>query len=112
MIAKSPKKVYVYNKEGNYMTGKTVVTDTWYELGSCQEYDCDIDQIPVLTLEDLYHLWQLQKADDRAVGEAGRWKYHFYHHSLSREGDKLVDYVTQGKVYRRGNKIYFKPIEE
>lgn len=110
MIAQSPMEVYVYNKDSDYMTRKKVVTDTWYELGSYQKYDYDIDQVPALTLTDLYHLWQHHKEGDRASG-TGVWKYHFYHHTLGKEGDKLVDYVTQGKIYRRGNKIYFKPIE-
>ncbi len=87
----------------------------FYSMGAYIDGGDDIDDIETDTLGELYRLWQEQKDGDAAVGERG-WKYHFYHHKIVEElhpvTEKLqfVDYVTEGKVYRRGTKIFFKPV--
>ena len=78
--------------------------------------DDDIDEADVETLGELYRLWKEAKAGDAACGEK-EWKYHFYKHTIE-EGKRpdgkpeIIDYVTEGKIYRRGNKVFFKPIAE
>lgn len=93
---------------------ETSETTEYYSLGAYLEGDDDIDDTEVDTLGELYKLWQEAKEGDKASGEKG-WKYHFYKHSIKeqeRENGKVkyVDYVTEGKIYRRKNKVYFKAL--
>lgn len=87
----------------------------YFSLGAHLDGDYDIEDIAVETIVELYRLWQEQKAGDKACGEKG-WKYSFYQHDVKLEYDetdntpKLVDHITEGKIYKRGEKIYFKPI--
>ena len=66
---------------------------------------------------DLYYMWLEMKDGDKTCGERG-WKYHFYRHEIKVEPNRItdkpefVDYVTPGKVYRRGNKVFFKAVSE
>ena len=101
-------------KNGIFVKERSTTT-SYYSMGAYQEGDDDIDDVEVDTLGELYKLWQDAKVGDRACGESG-WKYHFYHHVIeeaSKEPGRMetyIDNVTEGKVYRRGNKVYFKPI--
>ena len=76
-----------------------------------------MDEVEVLSVSDLYLMWQELKAGDKSCGE-NSWKYHFYRHVIKVEQNErtgkseFVDYVTPGKVYRRGNKVFFKAISE
>jgi len=71
----------------------------------------------VLSVVDLYYMWLEMKNGDKVCGERG-WKYHFYHHEIKVEPNRMTgkpeffDYVTPGKVYRRGNKVFFKAVSE
>ena len=87
-------------------------TDCPYQVG-----DDDLEEVEVLSVSDLYLMWQELKAGDKSCGE-NCWKYHFYRHEIKPEHDErtgkpiFIDYVTPGKVYRRGNKVFFKEISE
>lgn len=88
---------------------------SYYSIGSYMIGDDDVDEMEVETVSELYKLWQELKEGDKAAGEKG-WRYHFYRHSLVEEVNERTgkpqwtDYVTDGTVYRRGNKVYFKAI--
>jgi hypothetical protein len=110
-------KIKLHTRENGRFVEKTVVADRYYSISPYQEFDYDIDETAVLTVPDLYFMLQEMKEGDRACKESG-WKYHFYRHVIKVEPNDLtgkpefVDYVTPGKVYRRGNKVFFKPISE
>lgn len=94
---------------------KVEITDTvYYSLGPYQPGDDDVEEIDVQTLGDLYLMWQDQKKGDKECGESGIWKYHFYRHEIRIEPNRIsskpefMDYVDEIKIYRRGNKIFFK----
>lgn len=99
--------------ENGIFVSRTVTTNLYYSIGAYQEGDSDIDDVPVATVADLWYMWQEMKRGDSACGERG-WKYHFYRHEITTEENPLsgkpetVDYVTPGKLYRRGNKVFFK----
>lgn len=107
-------KHYVQKWHNGIFVKETSETTEYYSLGAYLEGSDDIDDIEVDTLGELYKLWQDAKEDDKMSNEKG-WKYHFYKHSIKkqdRESGKTVyvDYVTEGKIYRRKNKIYFKAL--
>lgn len=103
-------------------SGKSFVEEwssstSYYSMGAYLDGDGDIDDTDVDTLGELYKLWQDAKAGDACCGESG-WKYRFYRHKIIEEKNPLSgklqfsDYVTPGKVYRRGKKVFFKAIYE
>lgn len=81
----------------------------FYSIGAYLEGSDDIDNIEVETLGELYRLWQELKAGDKACCEKG-WKYRFYRHEVSAEAGRYIDTVAEGKVYRRGKTVFFKPM--
>jgi hypothetical protein len=66
------------------------------------------------TLSDIYNEYLKLKQDDKDTGD--NKNYYFVKHEI--ENNKTdssnikskTDYTTEGKVYKRGNKIYFKSI--
>lgn len=111
------RKIKLHTRENGRFIEKTVVADRYYSISPYQEFDDDIDETNVFSVVDLYFMWQEMKEGDRACGESG-WKYHFYRHEIKIEPNPITgkpefsDYVTPGKVYRRGNKVFFKRIAE
>jgi hypothetical protein len=109
--------ITLQTRENGHFVKKTIATDKYFTVCPHQDGDSDFEEIEVLSIADLYAMWQELKVGDRACGEKG-WKYRFYRHKIVEDRDSitgklcLVDYVTQGKVYRRGNKVYFAPVEE
>lgn len=101
--------------ENNHFRDVASTSTSYYSIASHMDEGDDIDEMDVNTLGELYKLWQEQKSSDKASGDTG-WKYSFYHHEveLSTENGRpvFIDNVTPGKVYRRGNKIFFRPIAE
>lgn len=88
---------------------------SYYSMGAYMPGDDDIDTADVDTIGELYKLWQEAKAGDISCGEKG-WKYHFYKHTIEEEKRPdgkpvFIDYMCEGKIYRRGNKVFFKPVE-
>lgn len=81
----------------------------FYSIGAYLEGSDDVDNIEVETLGELYRLWQELMAGDKACCEKG-WKYRFYKHDVGNEAGRLTDTVTEGKVYRRGKTVFFKPV--
>lgn len=104
------------HKNGRFVV-KTVTTDKYFTVCPYQGEDYDLDEIEVLSISDLYLMWQELKAGDKSCGE-NNWKYHFYRHEIKSEHDErtgkpiIIDYVTPGKVYCRGNKVFFKAVTE
>ena len=109
--------IKLHTRENGRFVEKTVSTDRYFSISPYQEYDDDIDETFVLSVVDLYYMWLEMKGGDKACGERG-WKYHFYRHEIKIEPNRMtgkpefVDYVTPGKVYRRGNKVFFKAVSE
>lgn len=114
-------KVNKWIKPGEVLANGFVVTNgffkevwsestSYYSLAAYLDGDEDQDEIEVDTLWELYKMWQEEKAGDEAVGERGRWKYHFYKHDEVVEDGHIIDYVTEIKVYKRGNKIFARGI--
>lgn len=100
--------------ENGYFTEKTSESTTYFSMGAHLEGDDDVDDVAVETLRELYLLWQDAKRGDKACREKG-WKYSFYKHRIETERwpngtEVFVDNVIEGKVSRRGNKVYFKAI--
>ena len=88
---------------------------SYYSMGAYMPGDDDIDETDVDTLGELYKRWQEAKDGDASCGEK-EWKYHFYKHTIKEEKRSdgkpvFADYVCEGKIYRRGNKVFFKPAE-
>ena len=86
---------------------------SYYSMGAYMPGDDDIDEAEVDTLGELYKLWQEAKAGDASCGEK-EWKYRFYKHTIKEEKRSdgkpvFADYVCEGKIYRRGKKVFFKP---
>lgn len=84
----------------------------YFSIGAYQDCDEDLDEMETDTLSELWLLWQEQKDRDESVGEKGCWRYHFYYHNEVVEDGHLVDYVTPIKIYRRGNKVFWKAIQD
>lgn len=108
-----------YTHKVKYWNGKYIATRQsksthYYSMGAHQPGDYDIDEADVDTLSDLYKLWTEAKAGDKACGE--KWCYRFYVHDVKREANSIsgklewCDYVTEGKLYKHGIKVFFKPI--
>ena len=81
-------------------------------MGAYMPGDDDIDEVDVDTLGELYKLWREAKAGDASCGEK-EWKYRFYKHTIKEEKRSdgkpvFADYVCEGKIYRRGNKVFFQ----
>ena len=99
---------------GKYIEVRNSKSTHYYSMGAYQPDDYDIDETETETLYDLYKLWEEAKADDKACGE--KWCYRFYAHNIKREINPIngklewVDYATEGKIYKRGLKVFFKPI--
>lgn len=106
---------YVQKWNGKNFETRLSDCTTFYSIGAYLDGDDDIDSVETETLGELYMLWESMRAGDKNAGEKG-WKYHFYHHQITEEADSLtgkihyVDYTTEGKIYRRGSKVYFKAI--
>lgn len=111
-------KVQLYTYENGDFVKKESTATRYYSLSPYLDGDDDGDEIDVANVFDLWKMWQEEKAGDIAAGERGRWKYHFYRHQIVVEPNPIsgkpgfVDYVTPGKVYRRGTKVFFKAISE
>ena len=109
--------IKLHTRENGRFVEKTVSTDRYFSIAPYQEYDDDIDETFVLSVVDLYYMWLEMKNGDKVCGERG-WKYHFYHHEIKVEPNRMTgkpeffDYVTPGTVYRRGNKVFFKAVSE
>ena len=109
--------IKLHTRENGRFVEKTVSTDRYFSIAPYQEYDDDIDETFVLSVVDLYYMWLEMKNGDKVCGERG-WKYHFYHHEIKVEPNRMTgkpeffDYVTPGKVYRRGNTVFFKAVSE
>jgi hypothetical protein len=56
------------------------------------------------TLINIYNEWLRYKKDDKETGD--KKTYYFIKHEI----ENNVDNTTEGKVYKRGNQIYFKSI--
>ncbi len=108
-----------YTHEIRYWNGKYIATRQsksthYYSMGSHQPYDYDIDSVDCDTLYDLYKLWTESKTADKEMGE--KWYYRFYIHDIKREANPIsgrlewVDYTTESKLYKRGLKVFFKPL--
>ena len=83
---------------------------SYYSMGAYMPGDDDIDEVEADTLGELYKLWQEAKAGDASCGEK-EWKYRFYKHTIKEEKRSdgkpvFADYVCEGKIYRRGNKVF------
>lgn len=107
-------KVQKWN--GKIFTEERSSSTSYYSMGAFMPGDYDVDEADVDTLGELYKLWQEAKAGDAACREKG-WKYHFYKHRIEKSERKdgrteFIDYVTEGTVYRRGGKVFFKAIAE
>ncbi len=112
MIMEYKHRVQKWN--GKYFEEAWSSSTSYYSMGAYLEGGDDTDDTEVETLGDLYKLWQEGKRGDAACCEKG-WKYRFYKHTVQEEDNKsggtnFVDYVTEGKMYRRGSKVFFKPI--
>ena len=109
--------IKLYTRENGSFVVKTVTTDKYFTVCPYQGGDYDLDEVKVLSVSDLYLMWQELKAGDKACGE-NSWKYHFYRHEIKSEHDErtgkpiFIDYITPGKVYRRWNKVFFKAVTE
>lgn len=106
----------VHKWNGHYFKEEWSSSTSYYSMGAYLDNGDDTDDTEVETLGDLYKLWQEAKKGDAACCEKG-WKYRFYKHDVEENADKgkcgggdFIDYVTEGKVYRRGSKVFFKPI--
>jgi hypothetical protein len=109
-----------YTHEVQKWNGKNFVkressSTSYYSMGAYMPGDDDIDEVDVDTLGELYKLWKEAKAADASCGEK-EWKYRFYKHNIKEEKRSdgkpvFTDYVCEGKIYRRGNKVFFKPAE-
>lgn len=110
-------KIKLRTRENGHFVEKTVVADRYFSISPYMDSGDDVEETDVLSVVDLYYMWLEMKEGDKACGEKG-WKYHFYRHEIKVEPNKrtgnpgFVDYVTPGKVYRRGNKVFFKTISE
>lgn len=108
-------KLHFY--ENGHFVERVSSATVYYSISPYMDGDDDIDETDVATVGDLWRMWQEMKAGDKACGERG-WKYHFYRHKITVEPNPLsgkpeyTDYVTPGKVYRRGNKVFFRSISE
>ena len=106
---------YVQKWNGKNFEKRLSDCTTFYSIGAYLDGDDDVDSVETETLGELYKLWQDMKDSDKTVGEKG-WKYRFYHHQIVEEVNsttgkaQYVDYTTEGKVYRRGSKVYFKAV--
>lgn len=103
-------KVQKWN--GTAFVERSSSTTSYYSMGAYMPGDDDVDDADVETLGELYRLWQEAKAGDAACNEKG-WKYHFYKHTIEerRRPDgkpEFIDNISEGKLYRRGNKVFFK----
>ena len=101
---------------GHYFKEEISSSTSYYSMAAYLDGGDDTDDTEVETLADLYKLWKEAKAGDAACCEKG-WKYRFYKHDIEenkeksvRGGGSFIDCVTEGKMYRRGNKVFFKPI--
>lgn len=109
--------IKLHTRENGRFVVKTVATDKYFTVCPYQVGDDDLEEVEVLSVSDLYLMWQELKAGDKSCGE-NCWKYHFYRHKIKPEHDErtgkpiFIDYVTPGKVYRRGNKVFFKAVTE
>ena len=109
--------IKLHTRENGRFVVKTVATDKYFTVCPYQVGDDDLEEVEVLSVSDLYLMWQELKAGDKSCGE-NCWKYHFYRHEIKPEHDERTgkpifsDYVTPGKVYRRGNKVFFKAVTE
>lgn len=110
--------IKLHTRENGRFVEKTVAAPNHYfSISPYMDSGDDVEEIDVLSVADLYYMWLELKEGDRTCGERG-WKYHFYRHVIKVEQNErtgkseFVDYVTPGKVYRRGNKVFFKTISE
>ena len=55
-------------------------------------------------LLDIYREWVKYTEDDKETGNMN--SYYFIKHEV----ENGVDQITEGKVYKRNDKIYFKPV--
>lgn len=106
----------LWTLENGKLIKKNMSVDSYFSLSPYIEGDDDGDVIECATLAALYRVWQEEKSGDNVCGERGHWKYHFYHHKIAVEKNPItgkpefVDCETPGKIYRRGNKVYFKKL--
>lgn len=106
----------LWTLENGKLVKKNMSVDSYFSLSPYIEGGDDGDVIECATLAALYMVWQEEKSGDNVCGERGHWKYHFYHHKIAVEKNPItgkpefVDYETPGKIYRRGNKVYFKKL--
>lgn len=90
-------------------------SNVYYSLGSGRYGDTDLDVEDVDTLGELYKMWRDRVDMDRENGDSG-WVYRFYKHELSEVFDiatshtETIDRITEGKIRKYRNKVYFKPI--
>lgn len=64
-------------------------------------------------LVDIYKEWVRIKEDDKKTG--ADFTYYFVKHEVKEDGIKngikcSTDYETEGKVYKRGDKVFFKEV--
>lgn len=79
--------IKLYTRENGSFVEKTVTTDKYFTVCPYQVGDYDFDEVSVLSVSDLYLMWQELKAGDKACGE-NSWKYHFYRHEIKSEHDE------------------------
>jgi len=105
--------IKLYTRENGRFVEKKVVTDCYFSIAPYQEDDYGFDEIYVLSVVDLYYMWLEMKDSDKTCGEHG-WKYSLCKHEIKIAPNNMtgkpefIDYITFGKVYRHGNKIFFK----
>ena len=81
----------------------------YYSVARCLDDGDEVDEVDIDTLPELYKWWQEQKSADASCNEHG-CKYHLYYHEIAEENGNFIDYKGEGKVYKRGSRIFFKPI--
>jgi hypothetical protein len=60
------------------------------------------------SLNALYEAWQYCKQDDKETGDSKT--YYFAQHELDESNGKET--IREGKIYKRGDKIFFKDINK
>ena len=63
--------ITLQTREKGHFVKKTIATDKYFTVCPHQDGDSDFEEIEVLSIADLYAVWQELKAGDRACGEKG-----------------------------------------
>lgn len=95
--------IKLHTRENGRFVVKTVATDKYFTVCPYQVGDDDLEEVEVLSVSDLYLMWQELKAGDKSCGE-NCWKYHFYRHEIKPEHDgRTGKPICSFRVYRGSN---------